>query len=109
MARILIADDDTLLLQALGLELGREGYQVLTVEDGARALETIREECPDMVILEMALPGLDGLAICRMIRRDSRFTNVAIIMLTTRGAQVDKMVALDSGADDYVLKPYEIG
>lgn len=109
MTRILIADEDQTLQQALVHDFHGEGYDVLTAGDGLQALETMRRECPDLAILEMALPRLDGLAVCRMARGDTRLARMAVMMLTSRGTQIDKIAALDSGADDYILKPYEPG
>lgn len=109
MATILVVEDDSTLRETLVYNLEQEGYQTLSAGDGEAALETIRGQQPDLVILDIMLPTLDGLAVCRMVRRDPEIAPTPIIMLTARGTQGDKMVGLDSGADDYITKPFGLG
>jgi two-component system alkaline phosphatase synthesis response regulator PhoP len=109
MTTILVVEDDTTLLETLAYNLREEEYDVLTAADGQAALETIRSARPDLVVLDIMLPQLDGLAVCRLVRRDADIAATPIIMLTARGTQGDKMVGLDSGADDYVTKPFGLG
>jgi DNA-binding response OmpR family regulator len=109
MTSILVVEDEETLRETLAYNLEEEGYQVLTAEDGERGLELIRAQRPDLVVLDIMLPRLDGLAVCRLVRKDPEIANIPIIILTARGTQGDKMVGLDSGADDYVTKPFGLG
>jgi len=103
---ILIVEDDETLQQTLTYNLEQEGYQVVTAVDGQSGLELARTEKPDLIVLDIMLPGLDGLSVCRILRRE---TEVPIIMLTARTSEVDKIIGLDSGADDYITKPFSLG
>lgn len=103
-ARVLVVDDDRKVVDLVSLYLKRDGYRVLTAYDGAQALEIAREKHPDLIILDLMLPGMDGLAVCRMLRAEGQ--TVPIIMLTARSLEEDKLVGLDLGADDYVTKPF---
>ncbi|HEC21766.1 MAG TPA: response regulator transcription factor [Chloroflexi bacterium] len=109
MTTILIVEDEETVLETLAYNLRQEGYKVLTAEDGEQAIEIIRRKKPDLVVLDIMLPRLDGLAVCRIVRKDPQVASTPIIMLTARGTQSDKMIGLDSGADDYVTKPFELG
>jgi DNA-binding response OmpR family regulator len=109
MASILVVEDETTLRETLVFNLQEEGYAVLSAADGEQALEMIRHQHPDLVLLDIMLPRLDGLAVCRLVRRDADIASIPIIMLTARGTQGDKMVGLDSGADDYITKPFGLG
>jgi len=109
MAVILVVEDETTVLETLSYNLQQEGYKVLTAEDGEQALELIRTRKPDLIVLDIMLPRLDGLAVCRLVRKDPEVAHTPIIMLTARGTQGDKMVGLDSGADDYITKPFGLG
>jgi DNA-binding response OmpR family regulator len=103
-ARVLVVDDDRKVVDLVSLYLKRDGYRVLTAYDGAQALEIAREKHPDLIILDLMLPGMDGLTVCRMLRAEGQ--TVPIIMLTARSLEEDKLVGLDLGADDYVTKPF---
>jgi DNA-binding response OmpR family regulator len=103
MTRLLLVDDEENLRQALGYALRQEGYDVVTAEDGRRALTQFRATQPDLVILDVMLPGIDGLEVCRRIRRES---GVPIILLTARDTEVDRIVGLEIGADDHLGKPF---
>lgn len=103
MTRLLLVDDEENLRQALGYALRQEGYDVVTAEDGRRALAQFRAAQPDLVILDVMLPGIDGLEVCRRIRRES---DVPIILLTARDTEVDRVVGLEIGADDHLGKPF---
>jgi DNA-binding response OmpR family regulator len=103
---ILVIEDDLTLLDTIGYNLTQEGYRVVKAGDGVRGLDAARAEKPDLVILDLQLPGLDGLSICRAIRHE---TSTPIMMLTARSGEVDRIVGLDSGADDYVVKPFSLG
>lgn len=104
--KILIVEDDTTLLETIAYNLAQEGYTVITAADGSMGLDTARAEKPDLVILDLMLPQLDGLSLCRALRREM---TIPIIILTARGGEVDRIVGLDSGADDYMVKPFSLG
>lgn len=101
--KILIVDDEPKIVSTVRAYLEREGYQVMEANDGKKALESFRREQPDLIILDLMLPEIDGLEVCRQIRRSS---DVPIIMLTARQEDADKLVGLEIGADDYVTKPF---
>lgn len=101
--RILIVDDDRKAVEMVRLYLERDGYKVLPAYDGPTALQLARSADPDLIILDLMLPGLSGLDICRLLRQESE---VPIIILTARSAEDDKLLGLDLGADDYVTKPF---
>jgi len=103
---ILIVEDDETLQETLAYNLDREGYTVATATDGPGGLELARAQKPDLVVLDVMLPELDGLSVCRILRREM---DVPIIMLTARSSEVDKIIGLDSGADDYITKPFALG
>jgi DNA-binding response OmpR family regulator len=101
--RVLVVDDEDHILELARLYLSREGYQIETVSDGALALARFGQVKPDLVVLDIMLPNVDGLTICREIRKQSQ---VPIIMLTARDEVTDKVVGLELGADDYLTKPF---
>ena len=103
---ILIVEDDEVLQQTLAYNLQREGYNVSVASDGQTGLSLARSQPPDLVILDIMLPELDGLSVCRILRRE---ISSPIIMLTARSSEVDKIIGLDSGADDYITKPFSLG
>ncbi len=102
--RVLVVDDDPALAEMLGIVLRGEGFETAFVADGDAALGAFRRERPDIVLLDLMLPGTDGLEVCRQIRAES---GVPIIMLTAKGDTVDVVLGLESGADDYVVKPFK--
>ncbi len=104
--RVLVADDDTKTVDIVRLYLERDGYSVITAHDGGRALAMAREQHPDLVVLDIMMPELDGLDVCRLLRAES---SVPIILLTARTTESDKITGLDLGADDYVAKPFGPG
>ena len=101
--RVLVVDDDVKTVELVKLYLNRDGYKVLTAYDGADALRLARESHPDLIVLDLMLPGIDGLQICRTLRNES---DVPIIMLTAKTTERDRLTGLDLGADDYVPKPF---
>jgi DNA-binding response OmpR family regulator len=101
-ARILVADDDPKHAQLIKIYLEREGHQVLTVGDGRAALEQARARRPDLIVLDVMMPIVDGLDVCRILRAES---NVAILLVTARSSENDMLLGLDIGADDYLSKP----
>jgi two-component system response regulator MtrA len=102
--RVLVVDDDTALAEMLGIVLRGEGFEPVFCGDGSAALGVFRESRPDLVLLDLMLPGLDGIDVCRQIRAES---GVPIVMLTAKSDTVDVVVGLESGADDYVVKPFK--
>ena len=103
MKKILVVDDEPTLVATLKYNLERENYEVLTAIDGPTAVDAARSRRPDLVVLDLMLPGMDGLEVCRVLRKEM---SVPILMLTAKGAEVDKVVGLEIGADDYVTKPF---
>ena len=103
VSSVLVADDEKNIVQLIKLYLGNEGFRVETAFDGQEALEKARRFKPDLVVLDLMMPKLDGLEVCRRLRKES---NVPVIMLTARTDDVDKVVGLELGADDYVTKPF---
>jgi two-component system alkaline phosphatase synthesis response regulator PhoP len=103
--RILVVDDDRSIIKVLRGYLEQAGYSVLTAADGEAALHTLRRERPDLVILDLMMPALDGWEVTRIVRADRTLAATPIIMLTARVEDTDKIVGLELGADDYVTKP----
>ncbi|MFC1937434.1 response regulator transcription factor [Chloroflexota bacterium] len=101
--RVLVVDDDAKTVELVKLYLNRDGYRVLTAYDGIEALRLAKEGHPDLIVLDLMLPGMDGLEVCRILRTES---DVPIIMLTARTTDEDKITGLGLGADDYVTKPF---
>lgn len=104
MARVLVVDDDQALSEMLGIVLRAEGYEPSFCDDGSKAFSTFKESKPDLVLLDLMLPGLDGIEVCKKIRDESV---VPIVMLTARGDTLDVVQGLESGADDYIIKPFK--
>lgn len=103
---ILLVEDEMTLRDTLAYRLRTEGYQVITAADGFTALEAVRKAHPDLLILDLMLPGLDGLEVCKQVRAHPETTSSPIIMLTARTEESDKILGLELGADDYVTKPF---
>jgi len=104
-ALVLLVDDEPPIVDLLSYNLRRSGYQVAVARDGEEALAVARRERPDLIILDLMLPRLDGLEVCRILRRER---DVPIIMLTARESEIDRVVGLELGADDYVVKPFSV-
>ena len=104
-AKILVVDDEPPIIDVLSYNLKRANYDVIVARDGEQALAQARRERPDLIILDLMLPRLDGLEVCRALRRER---DVPIIMLTARDAEIDRVVGLELGADDYVVKPFSV-
>src|SRR5271167_1626242 len=102
--RVLVVDDDAALAEMLGIVLRGEGFEPTFVSDGDKAVEVFRESRPDLVLLDLMLPGSDGIDVCRQIRAES---GVPIVMLTAKTDTVDVVLGLESGADDYIMKPFK--
>ena len=104
MARVLVVDDDQALSEMLGIVLRAEGYEALFCDDGSKVQGIFKETKPDLVLLDLMLPGIDGIEVCKRIRSES---GVPIVMLTARGDTLDVVKGLESGADDYIVKPFK--
>ena len=103
--KILIVEDEPTLLETLEYNFNRQGYDICTAADGLVALDVARRERPDVIILDIMLPGMDGIEVCRTLRQEM---NVPILILTARAEEVDKVVGLEVGADDYLTKPFSM-
>jgi len=108
VAYILAVDDDLEVLETLGRVLRREAFEVNLVNSGAEALNLVEKRHPDLMILDIIMPGMDGISVCRRLRQDPRFTALPILFLTAKGTTDDIVDGLDAGADDYVVKPFEL-
>src|SRR6266567_4174433 len=100
--KVLVVDDEAVLVETIAYNLEQAGYEVITAADGASALQAAQRETPDLVILDIMLPEMDGLEVCRQLRRESNTTTTPIVMLTAKGDEIDKVVGLEVGADDYI-------
>jgi two-component system OmpR family response regulator len=104
-SKILVVEDDRTLLDVLKYNLAKEGYAVITATDGVQGLDVARSERPDLVVLDIMVPKLDGFEVCRILRRE---TTMPILMLTAKAGETDKVVGLELGADDYMTKPFSM-
>lgn len=104
--RALVVDDEAPLVQIVSTYLEREGFEVVAAGDGERAVEIAREQAPDLIVLDLMLPGIDGIEACRRIRA---FSDAYIVMLTAKAEETDKIIGLSTGADDYLTKPFSPG
>jgi DNA-binding response OmpR family regulator len=104
-SRVLVVEDEPVLLETLEYNLTRQGHAVYTARDGPQALQVARAQRPDAIVLDIMLPGIDGIEVCRILRREM---NVPILMLTARAEEIDKIVGLEVGADDYMTKPFSM-
>ena len=105
-AQVLVVEDEPDIRDLVVLHLQREGFQVRTARSGADALRQVKASLPDLVVLDLMLPELDGLEVCRRLRRDVATASLPVIMLTAKGDEADRVVGLELGADDYVTKPF---
>lgn len=106
--KILIVEDESDLIKLLKYNLEKEGFKVNYASDGGVALAEVRQDAPDLVILDLMLPGLDRLEVCRQLRRSDKFARIPVMMLSARSEETDRIVGLELGADDYVTKPFSI-
>jgi len=104
--RILVVEDDDDILQLLKYNLTKEGYRATGAVSGEEALKAVKLSLPDLILLDLMLPGIDGLEVCRMLKRDDQTRNIPIIMLTAKGEEADIVTGLELGADDYITKPF---
>src|SRR4030066_2361688 len=105
MPNILVVEDDTSLRETLVYNLSRQEYSVEAVGDGLTALKAARKKHPDLVLLDLMLPGLDGIEVCRVLRQEM---NIPILILTARDDEIDRVIGLEIGADDYITKPFSM-
>ncbi|MBN1505428.1 MAG: response regulator transcription factor [Sedimentisphaerales bacterium] len=103
---ILVVDDEEDIRELVELNLGREGYRVLACDTGERALDLSRTKKPDLIVLDLMLPGVDGLEVCRRLKADPDTRQIPVVMLTAKGEEADIVAGLEIGADDYVTKPF---
>lgn len=106
MVKILVVDDEKSIVELIKFNLEREGFKVITAFNGYEALEKARNEKPELIILDVMLPGIDGIEVCRSLSSDSNTRQIPIIMLSARTEEVDKVLGLEMGADDYITKPF---
>ena len=104
--RILVVDDEIYIVHILDFSLGMEGYEVLTALDGEQALEKARLEHPDLIVLDIMMPKLDGYETCKMLKADDATRDIPVILLSAKGRNVDQKVGFEVGADDYITKPF---
>ncbi|MGV8075372.1 MAG: response regulator [Syntrophobacteraceae bacterium] len=104
--RILIVEDETDILNLLTYNIQSAGFKVLTATDGYTALAVARQDLPHLVVLDLMLPGIDGFEVCKELKRNTQTRNIPVIMLTAKGEEIDRIVGLELGADDYVVKPF---
>ncbi|SBW07229.1 DNA-binding response regulator in two-component regulatory system with PhoR (or CreC) [uncultured delta proteobacterium] len=107
-ATILIVEDEKDIRELLAYSLAREGFTVLEADNGVTALSLAAMKRPDLVILDLMLPGMDGLGVCRQMQRDPATADIPVIMLTAKGEEVDRIVGLELGAADYIVKPFSL-
>jgi two-component system phosphate regulon response regulator PhoB len=103
---ILVVDDEEDIRELVELNLRREGYSVLTCETGEQALEQAARDMPDLIVLDLMLPGIDGLEVCKRLKAQTKTRRIAVVMLTAKGEEADIVAGLELGADDYVTKPF---
>ena len=104
--KILVVDDEIYIVHILDFSLGMEGYQVLTALDGEQALEKARAEHPDLIVLDIMMPKLDGYETCKLLKADESTRAIPVILLSAKGRNVDQKIGFEVGADDYITKPF---
>ncbi len=104
--KILVVDDEAYIVELVKFNLEKEGYEVVVAHDGLIALDMVREELPDLIILDIMIPHMDGLEVCRLLKQDQAYKTIPIIMLTAKGEELDTILGLEMGADDYIKKPF---
>ncbi|MEA3493511.1 MAG: response regulator transcription factor [Candidatus Margulisiibacteriota bacterium] len=108
MSKVLIIEDEKDIVEALEYNLKKENYSVSKANDGKRGLKVAREKLPDLIILDLMLPVIEGLEVCKILKKEMSTRNIPIIMLTAKSAELDKVLGLELGADDYMTKPFSI-
>jgi len=104
--KILVVDDEIYIVHILDFSLGMEGYEVVTALDGEQALEKLKVEKPDLIVLDIMMPKLDGYEVCKAIKSDPETRQIPVILLSAKGRNVDQKMGFDVGADDYITKPF---
>lgn len=108
MESVLIVDDEKDIVEAIEYNLEKEGLKVYKAYDGHSGLRSAREKLPDLILLDLMLPGIGGLEVCKILKKEAKTSNIPIIMLTAKGEEADKVVGLELGADDYITKPFSM-
>ena len=106
--KILVVDDEELLVKGIRFNLQNEGYEVLTGSNGVEAVEKAREHSPDLIILDIMMPEMDGTEVLKNLRSNAKHKDIPVIMATAKGTEMDKIIGLNSGADDYLVKPFGV-
>jgi two-component system phosphate regulon response regulator PhoB len=106
MPKVLVVDDEPDAVELIEFNLKNTGFEVMTASDGAEALKKSRAQIPDLIVLDLMLPEVDGLEVCKILRRDPATSAIPIIMLTAKAAEIDRVLGLEIGADDYITKPF---
>jgi two-component system alkaline phosphatase synthesis response regulator PhoP len=106
--KILVVDDEVDLVETIRFPLEAEGFNVLVAYNGEDALNMARTENPDLILLDIMLPKLDGYKVCRLLKFDERYKNIPIIMLTARAQEKDRIIGMETGADEYITKPFDM-
>lgn len=106
LSKILVVDDETYIVELVKFNLEKEGFQVIVAYDGLSAMEQVKSEPPDLIILDIMLPNMDGLEVCQTLKQDNSYNSIPIIMLTARAEEIDTVLGLELGADDYIKKPF---
>jgi len=105
-AKILVVDDEIYIVHILDFSLGMEGYEVVTALDGEQALQKVKTEQPDLIVLDIMMPKLDGYETCKQLKSDPATKHIPVILLSAKGLNVDQRLGFDVGADDYITKPF---
>jgi len=106
--KILVVDDEEHIQELIKFNLEKNGYKVICADNGIDAIKLVKEQLPQLMLLDLMLPGMDGLDVCKEIRKDSSMSNMPIIMITAKGEEIDKIIGLELGADDYITKPFSV-
>ena len=107
MTKILIVDDEKDIVEALSFMLQAKGYEIISAYDGEEGLKLAKEEKPDLIILDVMMPKINGYKICRLLKYDAKYKNIPIIMVTARSQDNDKLIGEETGANEYITKPFE--
>ena len=106
IGKILVVDDEVYILHILDFSLGAEGFEVITANNGELAIEKAKQEKPDLIVLDIMMPVVDGYETCRRLKRESETKNIPVVLLTAKGRDVDKRLGYEVGAIDYIVKPF---
>ena len=106
--KILVVDDEEHIQELIRFNLEKSGYKVICADNGIDAIKLAKDQLPQLMLLDLMLPGMDGLDVCKEIRKDSNLSNMPIIMITAKGEEIDKIIGLELGADDYITKPFSV-